>query len=355
MTDLRRARLAGLLRRILHSPVRKAIAGALALAAIVALGWHGFARRFPDADDDRDEDRDGDEDAERRMERELTHRRRPEPPGRWLDITAPAFSIPPGANLAYCFVTHLPNTEPLAIRRWRSRMSGGIRDIVVFLGGSAASQAPEVRPAPCDRLVAPRPDEALAYISHATAGDFELPPNDGAGHPVAQLAEPGALLVVELQIVNPTERTLPAQLELHVEAADRGAVVTPMSSVIAFHNDLHIPAGSATAPGTLRVTGSCAVPADMKLFGVSSYTHHRGVHTFVKDGTTTLVDSARWDYPAMQAWWTGYAVKSGTLEYGCEYRNPTAQPVSRGGLPDDELCVIVGYVFPAPRSLLCPN
>lgn len=344
-----------MLRRLLHSRTRKAIAAGLALAAIVAIAWVGLARRWSEADDDDDRDRDGDEDAERRMEREMTHKRRPAPPGRWLDVTAPAFTIPPGANLAYCFVTHLPAPEPRAIRRWRSRMSGGIRDIVVFLGGSAPGQAAEVRPAPCDRLIAPRPAEALAYISHATAGDFELPPNDGAGHPVAQLAEPSALLVVELQIANPTERALPAQLELHLELADRGAVVTPMSSVIAFSRELHIPAGTATAPGTQRVTGSCAVPAGAKLFGVTSYTHHRAVHTFVTDGTTTLVDNARWDYPRMQAWWTGYAMKSGTLEYGCEYRNPSAQPVALGGQPDDELCVVVGYVFPAPRTILCPN
>jgi hypothetical protein len=26
-----------------------------------------------------------------------------------------------------------------------------------------------------------------------------------------------------------------------------------------------------------------------------------------------------------------------------------------GGLPDAELCLIIGYVFPAPRPILCPN
>jgi hypothetical protein len=252
-------------------------------------------------------------------------------------------------------VTHLPNTERLAIRRWRSRMSGGILDIVVFVGPSAATRAPEIRRAPCDRLVAPRPSEALAFVSHTSAGELELPPNDGTGHPVAQLAEPGALLVVEMQIMNPTERELPAQLELHLEAADRRLEVTPMSSVIAFHRELRIPPGSATTPGALTVTGSCAVPASMKLFGVTSYTHHHGVHTFVKDGSAALLENTAWDHPETKAWWTGYPLKSGALQYGCEYRNPTSQPVTVGGLPDAELCVIAGYVFPAQQPILCPN
>ncbi len=359
----RAARLA----RILDTLARKLIAGALALVAIGVLAWRGCASRSgtaarEDRDDDRDEDRDGDRDRdgdgdaelERVREQVRTHRPSP-PPGRWVDVVAPAFTIPPNANDAYCFVTHLPNTETLAIRRWRSHTSGGIRDIAVFLGPAATTQAPEVRRAPCGRLVAPPPSEALAFLSHTSTGELELPPNDGAGHPVAQLAEPGALLVVEMQILNPTERALPAQLELHVEAARRGIVVTPMSSVIAFHKDLRIPAGTAAAPGTLTVTGSCAVPANLKLFGVSSYTHHRGAHTFVKDGTTTLLDSAAWDHPDTPAWWTGYSLHSGKLDYGCDYRNPTSQPVTLGGLPDAELCVIVGYVFPAQRPILCPD
>jgi len=337
------------------------LALALALGAVAALVWRAHGREDRDKDGDRDEDRDEDrnedhnEEAERKMEREGIQRPRPETRGRWLDVTAPPFAIAPGANLAYCFVTHLPNPEAVAIRRWRSRMSGGIRDIAVFLGGSAANQAPEVRPAPCDRLVAPRPSEALAYISHAMAGDLELPPNDGAGRPVAELAERSALLVVEMQISNPTERALSGQLELHVEAAERGVAVTPLSSVVAFTSALRIPAGTAAAPGALRVTGSCAVPADTKLYGVSTYTHRRAAHTFVKDGTATLVDSSHWDHPETQAWWTGYALKTGALEYGCEYVNPTSRPVSLGGLPDDELCVVVGYVFPASRPIVCPN
>ena len=355
-----------MLLRAFDTLARKLIAGALALIAILALAWRGCASRSGTVDrDDRDEDRDRDrddrdrdrdDDAELERVRDEVRRHRPAPaPGRWLDVVAPAFTIPPGAADAYCFTTHLPNTETLAIRRWRSRMSGAIRDIVVFLGPSATAQAPEVRRASCDRLVAPRPSEALVYISQAPSTELALPSNDGAGHPVAQLAEPGALLVVEMQIMNPTERELPAELELHMEAADPRLEVTPMSSVIAFHKELRIPPGTATAPGTLTIAGNCTVPANLKLFGVSSYTHQRGVHTFVWDGSARLFDSTGWDHPETQAWWTGYLLKSGNLQYGCEYRNPTSRPVTLGALPDAELCLIIGYVFPAPRPILCPG
>jgi hypothetical protein len=356
-----------LLRLALDTLARKLIAGALALAAILALAWRSCASRSgtagrDDRDEDRDQDRDRDRDNDRdddgdldRVGEEARRHRPPPPPGRWLDIVAPPFTIPAGAADAYCFTTHLPNTDTLAIRRWRSRMSGGIRDIAIFLGPSAEAQAPELRRAPCDRLVAPRASEALVYISHAPTAELVLPPNDGTGRPVAQLAEPGALMVIEMQILNPTERALPAELELHLETADRRLEVTPMSSVIAFHRELRIPPGTAAAPGTLALAGSCALPANVKLFGVSSYTHQRSVHTFVWDGSARVFDSTGWDHPETQAWWTGYPLKSGSLQYGCEYRNPTAQPVVLGSLPDAELCLIVGYVFPAPRPILCPN
>lgn len=334
--------------------------------AILALAWRGCAarpgtatrERDEDRDDDRDGDRDGDHDGDAELERvrEEVRRHRPAPPpGKWLDVVAPAFTIPPNASDAYCFVTHLPSAERRAIRRWRSSMSTAIRDIVVFLGPAAPAQAPEIRRAPCDRLVAPRPSEALVYLSHTSTGELELPPNDGSGHPVAQLAEPGALLVVEIQIMNPTERELPAQLELHLEAADPRTEVAPMSSVIGFHRELRIPAGTAAAPGAATITGRCAVPPTMKLFGVSSYTHRRGVHSFAKDGGAALFDSTAWDHPTMQAWWTGHSMTTGDLEYGCEYRNPSSQPVSLGSQPDAELCLLIGYVFPAPRPILCPN
>jgi hypothetical protein len=349
--------------RLLHSSARKGIAGGLALAAIAALAWRGWAWREEregdrDEDDDRDRDRDRDGDGDEELERireQVRHHRPPPAPGRWLDVVAPAFAIAPHASAAYCFVTHLPNTDTAAIRRWRSRMSGGIRDIVAFLGPAASAEAPEVRRAPCDRLVAPPPSEALAYISHTMAGELELPPNDGAGHPVAQLAEPGARLVVEMQISNPTDRELPAQLELHLEVVRAGIAVTPASSLVAFHREIHIPAGTAAAPGAATVTGSCAVPANLKLFGVSTYTHRHATRAFVNDGNRTLLANTAWDHPDTRAWWTGYAPSSARLEVGCEYRNPTAQPVTLGGQPDAELCVIVGYVYPARQPILCPN
>lgn len=362
---------------------RKLIAAALAVVAIAALTWRCTSRqsigrenrheardkdrdrdrdegrdedRDDDRDGDRDRDNDGDGDAElERIREQVRHRRPSPPPGRWLDVVAPAFTIPPHASDAYCFVTHLPNAESVAIRRWRSRMSGGIRDIVVFLGPAAVAQAPEVRRAPCDRLIAPPAAEALAYISHTLNGEFELPPTDGAGHPVGQIAEPGALLVVEMQISNPTEREVPAQLELHMETVRSGITVTPLSSVIAFHRDLRVPAGTAAAPGALTVTGSCAVPANLHLFGVTTYTHRRNTRAVVKDGNHTLLENPTWDRPDTHAWWTGYTPAGGRLDYGCEYRNPSAQPVTLGGMPDAELCVIVGYVYPARQPILCPD
>jgi hypothetical protein len=83
---------------------------------------------------------------------------------------------------------------------------------------------------------------------------------------------------------------------------------------------------------------------------MTTHSHKQSVHTFVKDGATTVFDSRNWDHPGAVTW-SGepfYTFTSGTLTYQCEYKNPNNYRIQTGdSAATAEMCMAVGYYFPA--------
>jgi hypothetical protein len=92
------------------------------------------------------------------------------------------------------------------------------------------------------------------------------------------------------------------------------------------------------------------VSSDAKFYVMTTYTHKQGVHTFVKDGATTVFDSMNWAHPGTKDWSSSpfYSFTSGKLSYQCEYVNPNNYRIQYGDdTATQEMCMAIGYYFPA--------
>ena len=96
----------------------------------------------------------------------------------------------------------------------------------------------------------------------------------------------------------------------------------------------------------------------MKFFTVSTHAHKRATHTQVNDGATIVFQSDNWEHPGAADWRANpnYTFSSGTLTYRCDYTNDTANTVRTGdSAATDEMCMAVGYFFPATAPRYCIN
>ena len=105
----------------------------------------------------------------------------------------------------------------------------------------------------------------------------------------------------------------------------------------------------------------------LNFFAMTTHTHKQGVHAFVTDGPNApsmpapmVVDNTGWEHPATRFWTAApfFSFSTSALTYQCDYVNPNNRTISTGSNPaTDEVCMIVGYYFPAPGGAghLCWN
>jgi len=98
----------------------------------------------------------------------------------------------------------------------------------------------------------------------------------------------------------------------------------------------------------------------LSFYAMTTHTHKQGVHAFVTDGSSMVVDNTSWDHPAIRTWTAApfFSFSTSALSYQCEYLNPNNRTIATGGnAATDEVCMVVGYYFPAPGGAghLCWN
>lgn len=88
------------------------------------------------------------------------------------------------------------------------------------------------------------------------------------------------------------------------------------------------------------------------------HTHKQAVHTAVKDGATPVFESTDWENPGATTFAgpSFYSFSNAGLTYECTYDNPGTNVIQTGpSAATDELCIAVGYFFPATKSVFCFN
>jgi len=279
------------------------------------------------------------------------------PPPRGFQLMSPTVDINPGAEITYCYYFQTSNTGELAIQRWASHMTPGVHDMIVYLTTNDQQIPGTMSPTDCG-IAARAGGPVWTYAAQTPDAEVTLPAEDGSGNPVGQLVKARQSGFLQIHYLNSGTTVAHARVELDAYAYPDGAQVTFAAPFMTFNLNISIMPGSQAQPATGMVNGSCQVPLDptgkpLRFFGMTSHTYKQGVHTVVKDGVDYVLDSTDWQHPKTSSWPVSpfYTFKSGTLFYQCEYSNPNDRTIVTGdNVAKDELCMTIGYFFPAPAD-----
>ncbi len=260
----------------------------------------------------------------------------PEPES--FEIVTPEITLAPGEEKTYCYYTTVPVDADVAVKRWESHMTPGSHHLILYF------TATEVQPdgtltEDCGGGVGGVP--VWTYSTQSADDELNMPTDVGMKVAAGQKA------YVQMHYLNAGESELRANVRVKGEAYARGASYIPAAPFITFNTGIHVPPGESSS-----VEGSCAVPADAKFFVMGTHAHRFATRTEVHDGSSMIFESEDWEHPGGLEWLAEpfYRFQS-ELRYRCEYYNFTSQPVRTGdSAATDEMCMAVGYFFPAPTG-----
>jgi hypothetical protein len=127
-----------------------------------------------------------------------------------------------------------------------------------------------------------------------------------------------------------------------------------VGAMISFNTSIDIPAATAAGPGAQTAMGTCTALAGANFFAIGTHTNSRATTAdvnFVSGGTTmNIVHTTDWANPDVGVWTAPQfltVTNGASFTYGCAYSNTGAQQVTVGESYSNEVCMTVGYYFPA--------
>jgi hypothetical protein len=275
-----------------------------------------------------------------------------------FQIVSPSIDISSHGDFTYCYYFHTPNTRDLSIRRWVSHMTAGSQFMIMYITPTDLQTPGTLSTTNCGLASASIPGPVLAYAAVSPDAEIKLPADDGEGNVVGQTIGPNQSGFIQMHFLNTTNAVIHAHVELDAYAYPDNASIVPAGSFVTFNRFISLPSAKDTNNPTMdTVNGTCNVLPDggkaPKFFLLTTHTYKQGVHTFVKDGNTTIFDSTSWADPGATHWNTSpfYTFASGSLTYQCEYANPNNYSITVGdSAATAETCMVIGYYFPSPAG-----
>lgn len=278
------------------------------------------------------------------------------PPENGLSITSPPIQIDPGQNVTYCYYFRTPNDVTLPVKRFVSDVGPAVRSAVLFTTAKSTGEAYDrvppgtVTAANCDVFADGHDVPRWLFQGDATTTELALPPDDGAGRPVAMEIAPNSSGFLMMHFQNTTAQPVTTHVTVHLEALDT-PVYTKTDSFLTYRTTIAVPPFSTG----YFTADDCTVPANARFWHWTTRTHKQAARTIVYDGLALLSETNDWTHPAVRTWAPPFfAFASGKASYACSYVNPTSRTLQRGPSQQvDEECMAVGYFLPATRSSTC--
>jgi hypothetical protein len=266
-----------------------------------------------------------------------------DPPTEGFQLVSPDITLAPGEEVTKCWYFQTPNTVEKGITRWESQMTPGSHHMIVFFSDEL-QEAPGTIVEDCG-FTGSAGAAVWTYSSQRPQGEQQLP--EGVGMKV----NAGQYGFIQMHYLNTGEGNLDAHVTLNVVTHPDGTTYTRAAPYITFHNDISIPPNSDAT-----FSGSCPVPTDRDFYQLGTHAHKQAVHMQVEDGASMVYQTDSWSDAEAAEWLDApyHRFASGTLNYSCDYHNPTGRTITTGdSAATDEMCMAVGYMFPADRPTLC--
>ena len=263
------------------------------------------------------------------------------PPEIGFQIDTGEFDIQPHTEVYRCGYVELPSADDLDVIRFDSTMLPGSHHMNVF-----AMHKRDEKFKPGVREDCPFVDFSLmdyVYAAQTPSAKAELPAN------VAIKFKARTQFVVQMHYINAGDTVRKAGVKINFTGVAPGTITTFANVILTTNLGIKVPPKS-----TKVVAGSpCIVSKDIRVVGLASHAHKRLVDFTAKfyDGakaTDTVYNTTDWQHPEYTYFTPPMLVKAGQgFTYACTYKNDNDYEVKYGGEADDEMCMLVGYYYPA--------
>lgn len=277
------------------------------------------------------------------------------PPGQTgapLQLSSPAFTLQPGEEVFKCWYTTADSSVDLAATRLHSTMTPGSHHFIVYT--TATPQRPDGTFEDCgDKQGGPTIKDTPVWLYATQDPEHELTMPAGTALPL-KAHQP---LYFNMHYINATSAAMTVQVTLDVRSTT--GAYQRAGAFITYNTQINIPAG-----GTQTVSGDCTPPAGANFFTMSTHSHKRTTDAMAAravGGTPgeMLVHTTDWEHATVSDWGApGYLTfaPGEQLHYQCSYRNDTSAAITVGeSAAKNEMCMAVGYYFPATGDTFCLN
>jgi hypothetical protein len=269
-------------------------------------------------------------------------------------VVSPDLHIAAGQEIVYCYYFHMPNTATVAIQKWVSDMTPGSHHMILYFTDTPAQPDGTVNTCESGGAgIIP----VWTYASQTPHQESAMPADDGTGTPLAQEIAPGQAAYLQMHYLNASDAAITVHVEIDAFGYAPGTRYVKTAPYITYNSSISIPPGATNHVETQ----TCNVPAGIRFWSMSTHAHKQSVHTDVKDGDAVLFQSTDWEHPGGVQWSAPsyYSFASGKLTYECTYANVKDNAgitvVDGPSAATNEMCMAVGYFFPANTSRMCLN
>nr|HEX4312949.1 hypothetical protein [Kofleriaceae bacterium] len=272
-----------------------------------------------------------------------------------FQIRTPDIVIQPGQEITYCYYFHTPNTSQVVVKSWQSSMTPGSHHMILYF--SQTANMPDGTLDPSGNCGGANLNNLAVwtYLAQEPVAESDMPSDDGTGTPVGMPVPANQPAAMQLHYLNASDAAITVHASLDANGYPDGTVYTQADAYVTYNTQIDIPPGPGS---TASVQGTCAVPDGAKFFTMSTHSHKQSVMTQVADGSAVVQTSTDWEHPTETTWGTMpfFSFASGSLTYSCNYLNETTNEIVTGpSAQTNEMCMAIGYFFPATKSKMCIN
>lgn len=268
-------------------------------------------------------------------------------------VETPELTIAPGDSRVVCYHVRVPTTTMTAVRRWKATLQPGMRVLVVHAFYDGIGNPIELQPP--GTLTQGDCATAVPYwlfFARPPSTQLVMPADDGTGRPFGMELAPNQSIGLQFSAVNNGEEPITTSALLDVELLPAGAAFTRTSAYVSMKTTFFIPPGQ-----TSLVSSTCQSPTTMHFWWLSTRTRHFATLSEMSDGANTLVSNPDWTQPSNASFGPpAFKTFASAMTTKCTYFNSESNALTFGEDEDhNEICVGIGYFFPAVRPATCLN
>jgi hypothetical protein len=270
-----------------------------------------------------------------------------------FQVRTPDIVMAPGQETTYCYYFHTSNTTQTVVQNWQSSMSPGSHHIILYFTSTAEQPDGTLDPSGNCGGANLKNLSVWTYLAQTPESRSDMPADDGTGKPVGMPVPANQPAALQLHYLNATDSPLTVHITLNANGYPAGTAYTQAGSYVTYNTKIDIPPG----PGSMSTaSGTCPVPAGSRFFSMWTHSHKQSVENQVMDGAAMVQTSTDSSDPTVTLWPTSpfYTFASGALSYTCNYLNLTSNEIVSGpSALTNEMCMAIGYFFPATGSKVC--